>query len=438
MHTASITPAAHAGPAIERTTSDVDASSFADVLSRSTAATPLSTSAAPSGPASRPESTAASKPSSAADENSGAQPERADAEPLFTAKRAALEGGGDHAADAGDTAESPEAQSLAEWIAGLALLPPVPPADNTTVMLPPSSTAAAPAMLATAAAEGTQAPYLAAAAGNARPAAAAARTVAASHADAGLAPAAAPGAGTQAGPLDFLPRATHAERAADAAPPRGSDARAPLAAAAAELRAPPPTTMPGAAEAAAALLLDRGSSRPVAPAAALPDIGRLAAALAPPGVAAAQPDVLAGGTEVPSMPLSPPVGSAEFAPALALSLSRLAREGIQEARLQVQPPDMGPIDVRISVTGSQARVDFAADVAATRSAIEASLPQLAAGLRESGLTLAGGGVSQQPQRRHDQPESGAATAGAGHPRTDEPKPAPIAAVTRRGAVDLYA
>jgi flagellar hook-length control protein FliK len=73
----------------------------------------------------------------------------------------------------------------------------------------------------------------------------------------------------------------------------------------------------------------------------------------------------------------------------------LAREGVHEARLHLNPAEMGPISVQIAVDGTQAQVNFQADVAATRQALESSLGTLADALRDSGLTFSGGSVSDQ-------------------------------------------
>ncbi|MES2959457.1 MAG: flagellar hook-length control protein FliK [Pseudomonadota bacterium] len=102
-----------------------------------------------------------------------------------------------------------------------------------------------------------------------------------------------------------------------------------------------------------------------------------------------------------------PLDSAAFAPALATQVTWLVQEGVQHARLSLNPAEMGPLAVRIVLDGTQARIDFSADVAGTRDAIEASLPALAAALHDSGLTLSGGGVSDGRARdgahahRHD-------------------------------------
>ncbi len=90
--------------------------------------------------------------------------------------------------------------------------------------------------------------------------------------------------------------------------------------------------------------------------------------------------------------LAAALDSPAFAPALANQITWLVHEGQQHARLTINPAEMGPVTVKIVLDGSQARVDFSVDMAATRSAIEASLPALAAALHDSGLTLAGGGV----------------------------------------------
>ena len=104
-----------------------------------------------------------------------------------------------------------------------------------------------------------------------------------------------------------------------------------------------------------------------------------------------------------------PLDSPGFAPALGAQVSLFARDGVQTAWLQLNPAEMGPISVQIAIDGNAARVDFQADMAATRDVIEASLPALAGALQDAGLTLAGGGVFQQPQGRQPQPEPGPQT-----------------------------
>jgi hypothetical protein len=92
-----------------------------------------------------------------------------------------------------------------------------------------------------------------------------------------------------------------------------------------------------------------------------------------------------------------PVDSPAFAPAMAAQVTMLARDGVQRAELRLNPVELGPVAVQIMLDGTQARIDFVADSAQTRQSIEGGLPTLASALREAGLTLAGGGVFQQPR-----------------------------------------
>ncbi len=92
--------------------------------------------------------------------------------------------------------------------------------------------------------------------------------------------------------------------------------------------------------------------------------------------------------------LPTPLASADFAQALGVQMSVLVKGGVQHAELQLNPAEMGPVSVQIVIDGARAQVDFGADLAATRQAIEAGLPELAGALRDAGFTLTGGGVSQ--------------------------------------------
>jgi flagellar hook-length control protein FliK len=139
------------------------------------------------------------------------------------------------------------------------------------------------------------------------------------------------------------------------------------------------------------------------------------------------------------------VNSPGFAPALGTQLRMLVREGIGEANLELNPGEMGPVSVRIELEGRQAHVEFGADLAATRTALQESLPTLAAALREGGFTLSGGGVSErqsgggggQPEQR---PGSGGGSGGLAAGQGDGAAATPAArqGAQARGVVDLFA
>jgi flagellar hook-length control protein FliK len=159
-------------------------------------------------------------------------------------------------------------------------------------------------------------------------------------------------------------------------------------------------------------------------------------ATAPP-VATASERVGAPPTPVP---MATPIDDPQFPRAFGVQVSVLARDGVQQAELHLNPAEMGPVSVQIVMDGTQARIDFGADAAGTRQLIEHSLPELAAALREAGLTLTGGGVSQHSSSGRDDgtgatppPRPGDAAAAAADTPTR-----PLRHNLRAGGVDVYA
>lgn len=147
--------------------------------------------------------------------------------------------------------------------------------------------------------------------------------------------------------------------------------------------------------------------------------------------------------------LAPPLHSPAFAPALGAQLSLMVRDGLSEARLHLNPAEMGPVSVRISIEGASARVDLVADQAPTRQVLEQAMPVLAGALRESGLTLTGGGVFEQPRDARQPGPDGGAHPGAAADGDADADPSlgggvalpgdPLRGASRlRGVVDLYA
>jgi flagellar hook-length control protein FliK len=106
---------------------------------------------------------------------------------------------------------------------------------------------------------------------------------------------------------------------------------------------------------------------------------------------------------------------------------------------------MGPVAVSIVVDGQQAQISFHAEQSDTRQVLEQSLPDLAAALRESGLTLSGGGVFQQAQdqaqAQQGRAQEGRAVRGRAQ-ETDQPASSHATAApsqrVSRGVLDMYA
>ena len=128
-----------------------------------------------------------------------------------------------------------------------------------------------------------------------------------------------------------------------------------------------------------------------------------------------------------------------FAARLNQHISLMLGEQVQSAQIAVTPPDLGPVEVRITVVGDEAKIQLVASHAATREALADALPRLRASLADAGLSLAQAGVfAQMPERQQAQPSF---DANPGHGETDfEHTPraalAPARAL-RRGLIDAF-
>lgn len=91
------------------------------------------------------------------------------------------------------------------------------------------------------------------------------------------------------------------------------------------------------------------------------------------------------------MPVSHPGWGAE----ISGQVKWLAQNNIGGAEIRLNPPELGPIEVRIKTDGDQTSVFFTAHHAATRDALEQALPRLREAFAAGGLQLADANVSEQ-------------------------------------------
>lgn len=75
----------------------------------------------------------------------------------------------------------------------------------------------------------------------------------------------------------------------------------------------------------------------------------------------------------------------------------MAREGVQQAELRLNPASLGSVEVRLSLNNDQASVTFLAQNSATRDALEQAMPRLRESFAENGLALSHSEVGQQNQ-----------------------------------------
>lgn len=143
------------------------------------------------------------------------------------------------------------------------------------------------------------------------------------------------------------------------------------------------------------------------------------------------------------LPLAAMPGSPEFSHELGERLLWLVREGVHEARLQLNPRELGPIEVRLGVSDGAAQVSFSAQHAGTAVAVQQSLPQLRELLAQQGLQLGQAEVSQQqPGAGQQTPQYERSAGGDARGPADTGLDAPFIGarvrVIGRGLVDAYA
>ena len=117
----------------------------------------------------------------------------------------------------------------------------------------------------------------------------------------------------------------------------------------------------------------------------------------------------------------------------------MAGQHVQTAQMNLNPPELGPLQVTLTISNDQASAQFVSQHAAVREAIEAAMPRLREMLAEGGITLGNTSVgaesfreqAQQDSRRHVARDSAQADVGGAFQVTQS-----LRAV--RGLVDIFA
>ena len=146
----------------------------------------------------------------------------------------------------------------------------------------------------------------------------------------------------------------------------------------------------------------------------------------------------------PEATLTSPMGSEEWQMDLGTQLVAMIEKGDQSAVINLSPVELGPVQIDVTVHEGEVSVAFAAQVADTRSAIEASLSRLREMLAGEGLSLTNSninnilpGFSQQKS-----PSRGGEDRPSQRGRFADPENAIVVQTTpnriRRSLVDLYA
>jgi len=140
--------------------------------------------------------------------------------------------------------------------------------------------------------------------------------------------------------------------------------------------------------------------------------------------------------------LTPAVGTPAWDQALGQKIVWMAQGGEQSASLTMNPPDLGPMQVVLSVSNNQATVDFMAAQPEVRQALEAALPRLRDMMGESGIQLGQANVSAGGQQQFAGFEGGNRSGGrnaADHAGAEAPQLRQgVVRIARDGAVDTFA
>lgn len=141
------------------------------------------------------------------------------------------------------------------------------------------------------------------------------------------------------------------------------------------------------------------------------------------------------------MALESPVRSPMFGQELGERIVWLSSRQGQVAEIALNPPHLGPLEVKLSLSGGEAGAQFFSPHAQVREAIEAALPRLREMLAEAGVTLGQAQVRQESFSRQDSPVQGEDRQGTGL-AGEEGAPALGGGVLgvaagRLGLVDLY-
>jgi len=140
--------------------------------------------------------------------------------------------------------------------------------------------------------------------------------------------------------------------------------------------------------------------------------------------AAVQPATSAQAGSSPRMTLTVPVGSPAWGDAFSDRMALALQNRQPVAELHLNPPNLGPVEIQVSMNGDQASLSFFSPHAPVREAIQSAMPRLTEALAESGVSL--GNVFVGAQSQHERHSRDDARDGS---RSREERPDAVSAVT---------
>lgn len=114
------------------------------------------------------------------------------------------------------------------------------------------------------------------------------------------------------------------------------------------------------------------------------------------------------------MPLNIPVGQPGWDRAVGERIQWMVGQNIQHAEIKLNPPNLGPLEIKVSLQNDQTSVTFVAAHAPTREALEASIPRLRELFGEINLNLANVDVGQHQAGESARDQNTQSAADGGH------------------------
>ncbi len=107
------------------------------------------------------------------------------------------------------------------------------------------------------------------------------------------------------------------------------------------------------------------------------------------------------GTSQASTYVQTPVANPQWGDAVAERMVWFSVKSVASAELKLDPPELGPLQVRITTQGDQTSITFTSQHLAVRDALDQSLPRLREIFSENGLNLSNVDVSEQGGERQN-------------------------------------
>ena len=142
---------------------------------------------------------------------------------------------------------------------------------------------------------------------------------------------------------------------------------------------------------------------------------------------------------MPTFKVAAGVDTADFGQGVADRVSVMMDSNLTSAKLQVNPPALGPIEVRIALQAGHAQVWLSSHSALTRDALESSSPKLREMLGSQGFAQVSVDISQRSfQERSPQSQGYEGASSIGSTAAGVSQAAIAVARSASGLLDAYA